>query len=217
MSTAPGDFWNRTILFSAFGSPAFFPHYWTQQFPFKTLSLLFISRISLRGIVMRIHVRAAIRVLVMGSVCFAALPQLGNSQEKVITTDELAKQADVVAVGKVTSMKSEWNSDKTRIYTRVTIGVDEYLKGGSGGSIEVLVPGGEIGRVGELYTHMPKFKKDEDVVLFAEKDKKGRYRVAGGSEGKYNVKKDERTGERIVSNRTTLETFTKEIRKAVSE
>jgi hypothetical protein len=166
---------------------------------------------------MKIHMRAAIRVLVMGSVCFAALPQLGNCQEKVITTDELAKQADVVAVGKVTSMKSEWNSDKTRIYTRVTIGVDEYLKGGSGGSIDVLVPGGEIGRVGELYTHMPKFKKDEDVVVFAEKDRQGRYRVAGGSEGKYNVKKDERTGERIVSNRKTLETLTEEIRKAVSE
>lgn len=157
---------------------------------------------------------AAVPALVMMLASSPVVSPNATAQEKMMTTDGLAKQADVVVLGKVAAMKSEWNRDKTRIYTRVTISVDEPLKGSSGSSIEVLVPGGEIGRVGELYTHMPKFKKDEDVVVFAEKDRNGRYRVVGGSEGKFKVEEDKRTGERIVSDGTPLSRFTEEVRKS---
>ena len=163
------------------------------------------------------RVGATVRILMMVILCCATLPPLGFAQEKALMLDEMTKQADVVVVGKVTTKRSEWNSDKTRIYTRVTIDVDDCLKGTSGKSIEVFVPGGEVGRVGELYTHMPKFSKDENVIVFAEKDRSGRYRVAGASGGKYSVKKDEKTGERIVSNRVPLDRFKEEIRRAESK
>ena len=163
------------------------------------------------------RVGATVCILMMVILCCATLPPLGLTQERALTVDGLARRAEVVVVGKVTAKRSEWNSDKTRIYTRVTIDVDDCLKGTSGRSIEVLVPGGEIGRVGELYTHMPRFTKDEDVIVFAEKDKNGRYRVTGASGGKYSVKEDERTGERRVSNHTSLDKFTADIRKAVAK
>ena len=119
------------------------------------------------------------------SIALALVPGVSPGQEKRMTVDELTKRADAVVVGKVTGLESEWSSDRSRIYTRVTLGVDRYLKGqGEGASITILTPGGEIGDVGEVYSHMPTFHKDENVVVFVEKDSEGRYRVAGGIQGK---------------------------------
>ena len=73
--------------------------------------------------------------------------------------------------------KSDWNQDKTRIFTKVTIQVDEYLKGNNSGKTMVInTPGGEVDGIGELYTHMPSFKDDEDVLVFAKEDKQDRWR-----------------------------------------
>ncbi len=51
------------------------------------------------------------------------------SQSKEIDTAELTNRAEVVAVGKVTSLRSEWSEGRRRIVTRATIVIDEYLKG----------------------------------------------------------------------------------------
>ena len=144
------------------------------------------------------------------------VPSLVPAQEKSRTTDELTQQADLVVVGKVAGMESGWNSDRSRIYTTVKLAVDQTLKGDAGSaSVSILVPGGEVDGVGELYSHTPQFKKNEDVVVFAEKDKQGRYRISGGHEGKVSVMKDEATGTRFLPNRMRLENFETEIRNSV--
>jgi hypothetical protein len=83
-----------------------------------------------------------------------ALPGAGAlSQSKELTTEALAGQAEVVAVGKVSSLVPQWNEDHSRIFTRVTLSVDQYIKGGSAGQpLTLLVPGGEVDGVGELYS-----------------------------------------------------------------
>ena len=137
------------------------------------------------------------------------------AQDKRMTVDDLAKNADAVVVGKVTAVHSEWSSDRSRIFTRVTIGVDEYLKGQeNGGAITLLTPGGEIGDVGEIYSHMPTFRTDEHVLVFVEKDKQGLYRVSGGNLGKFTIEKDQATGREFVAGRTLLEQFVANVRKA---
>jgi hypothetical protein len=139
-----------------------------------------------------------------------------RGQAKPMTADDLAKRADAIVVGKVTGLKSEWSSDRSRIYTRVTLGVDQYLKGKSeGGSMTILTPGGEIGDVGELYTHMPTFRSEENVIVFVEKDKQGNFRVAGGNQGKYTIEKDENTGRSFVAGRQPVEEFARAVQKAV--
>jgi hypothetical protein len=132
-----------------------------------------------------------------------------------MSTEALTKRAEIVAVGKVTAMKSEWDRNKTRIVTRVTIAVGEYLKGGAGNVMTITSPGGEVDGVGEWYSHTERFKKDEDVVVFAEKDTKGNYRVAGGQDGKISIKKDESTGVSQVSGRMSLDDFKARIKDAV--
>lgn len=137
---------------------------------------------------------------------------------KPLTTDELASRSDVIVVGKVTERKSEWNSNKSRIYTRVTLAVDQCIKGdASQKTITIKTLGGEVDGVGELYTHTPSFKPDEKVVVFAQKDKQGSLRVTGGEQGKLIVKKDEQTGTPIVMGSKTLDQFTGEVKHAVAK
>ncbi len=152
----------------------------------------------------------------MLALVLAALPEVTHGQEKALTTDELARRADVVVVGKVTAMKSEWNSDKSRIFTRVTVSVDQFIKGDGGEHfVTVTTPGGEVDGVGELYSHSVRFVNDETVVLFAVKDRQGGLRVAGGDQGKFTVKDNEQTGRPMVSDVGTLEEFVTHIRTVV--
>jgi len=132
------------------------------------------------------------------------------------STDELTRQADVVVVGKVTNIKAGWHKDKSRILTTVTIEVDETLKGTGGeGTVIIQTPGGEVDGVGELYSHTARFVKDEDVVVFAEKDKKGNLRVTGGSEGKVAIRRDASSGLRRVSEGMSLDEFKTRVKNAV--
>jgi hypothetical protein len=154
-------------------------------------------------------------VVILGGILFLPVAT-AQAQVAAKTTAQLAREADVVAVGHVSSMISEWNDTRTSIRTRVTIAVSEFVKGGEpGSSLTLYVPGGEVGTVGELYSDMPVFHRDEDVVVFAQRTPQGAFRVAGGSLGKYSVTRDAATGREVVSNRLSLNDFAAQIRAAL--
>ncbi len=135
------------------------------------------------------------------------------AQTRRMTTQELTERATVVAVGKVTEMRSEWNKDRTRIYTHVTISVDQYIKGErSQKDLTITHLGGEIGEVGELYSGTPRFRTGEEIMVFVKEDKLGKLRVAGGTQGKYTITEDRITGQKMVSEGRSLEEFHTEIR-----
>jgi hypothetical protein len=72
-------------------------------------------------------------------------------QSPQASVNALAQQADLVVVGKVVDLKAGWNSDRSRIFTTITVAVDQTLKGDPGvASASILVPGGEVDGVGEL-------------------------------------------------------------------
>lgn len=145
-----------------------------------------------------------------------SVPFTGAGQKKYISTSELTGQADVVVAGKVNALKMEWNEDKSRIQTSVTIAVDETMKGGvEGGTLTVVVPGGEVDGVGEWYSHSVRFKADEEVVVFATKDRKGTMRVTLGEKGKFLVENDVKTGTKVISNIGSLKDFTTQVRNQV--
>jgi len=137
------------------------------------------------------------------------------SQSRVLSTQELTDQSDVVAVGKVSAMKSEWNADKTRIITRVVIDVREFLKGGGADqSLTVLTPGGEVGDVGEIYSGTVRFDRDEEVVVFARKKSGLDHVVAGGNQGKVPIREDKNTGTKTVLRGTRFEDYCTQVRSA---
>ena len=145
------------------------------------------------------------------------LPSFAQSESLVIKN--LSASADVIVSGKVIQKKSSWNESQTRIYTRTTVQVEEFLKGqGNGNNVEITTPGGEVGDVGELYTHMPTFEHNEEVVVFLNKDAQtNEYKVLNGEQGKIRVQEDPATGKKVARSTLPLEDLKLQIKNFLSE
>jgi hypothetical protein len=129
---------------------------------------------------------------------------------------DLSIGADVIVTGKVIEQKAQWNTDKTMISTMVTLQVDESLKGSvSGNKITLTHPGGEVGSVGEYYSHIPKFTNDEMVLVFLKKHNDQNYRVFEGESGKFTLIEDDISGEKITSQHQKLSELKKEISRSL--
>jgi hypothetical protein len=129
----------------------------------------------------------------------------------------LSKNADVILTGKVIRQNSSWNNDRSRIYTNVVVQADEYLKGNySEKTLSLSTPGGEVGDVGELYSHMPRFNNEEEVLVFVKRDKKDKnYKVLNGEEGKLTLYRD-KNGELVTSFNKKISSLKKEIQSYIN-
>ena len=143
-----------------------------------------------------------------------ALPR-AQAQQSLMAAPAIIGQSDVIVAGHVGSLATEWTPNKERIQTRVTIAVDETMKGSAAGSLTLVVPGGEIDGVGEWYSHTATFHSNEEVVVFASKDKAGEFRVAGGDHGKLLVTRDAKSGAKMIQNFGTLAQFKNAVAAAV--
>jgi hypothetical protein len=154
---------------------------------------------------------AIVIVISFYSTSFAQLTSSG--------VENMSKNADLIITGKVVEQNSSWNENNTRIYTQATIRVEEYIKGSNNsGSIIVSYPGGEVGEVGELYSHMPRFENNEDVLVFLKKDDKNtNYKVVNGEEGKINVLTDPKTGEKITPSNVQINTLKVQIKSYIKD
>jgi hypothetical protein len=154
--------------------------------------------------------------LLAGIIPAIVSPAAALSQSKLTAPEDLAQRADVVVVGKVAEVKSEWSADRSRIYSIVTVLIDEQIKGDeSQQEVVITTLGGEIDGVGEVYSHTARFKTGEQVIVFAAKDERGKFRVVDGAEGKLNVTKDDLTGVQMVADREPLIVFTSRLKSVV--
>ena len=130
--------------------------------------------------------------------------QPNQAMQKAV--QELSDQSDLVVVGKVANINSQWNKDKSRIYTNVTVDVEEFVKGNATNrSIVVRHLGGEVGSVGELYSFAPRFKSNEEVMLFLHKNKNGEFNVTNGAKGKFRIKKNETSSMKALESGVSVE------------
>jgi hypothetical protein len=139
------------------------------------------------------------------------------SQQASLKFQKLSRDADIILTGKVTKQQSAWNQNKTRIITYTTIEAEEYLKGNTSKNFLIVNhPGGEVGDVGEIYTHMPTFKDDEKVLLFLKNDKKSDgYKVLYGEDGKIDIMKSG-SGEMVTASNIPIRMLKAQIQKYVS-
>ena len=131
----------------------------------------------------------------------------------------LSQGADMIITGQVVAQQSQWNSDNSRIYTQVTIQVDEYLKGSDNQDRIVITHlGGEVGSVGETYSHVPTFTDDENVLVFVKKSAKDEsLSVFEGEEGKLTFYQNKNTGEKVTSNNIKASELKNEIKSFVEK
>jgi len=142
------------------------------------------------------------------------LPQTNQDKIKLLT-----EQSDAIITGKVLTKKSDWNENKSRIFTIATIEVEEYLKGnGNDHQVKIYYPGGEVGEVGEQYSHMPKLNDDEEVLLFMKKDKDEKsFKILNGEDGKLTLYKDNITGEKVTAFNKKVSSLKREIKDFIEK
>ena len=115
---------------------------------------------------------------------------------------DMIDRSDLIAIGSCVDTKSAWV--ERRLVTVATISVTETLKGAEPGTITVALPGGiDANRkfpIAMTYPGAPRIAPGEEVFLFltADVDGAASYTVAGFSQGKFSIVKDQ-AGEQIVT------------------
>jgi len=97
------------------------------------------------------------------------------------TWGERADISEKILRGRVVDLKSEWNQEKTLIYTLVKIRVDEYIKGRGLNAVVLKVPGGTVEGQTHAVSDTPQFSPGNDYVVFLESSGQ----VTGGPDGVY--------------------------------
>ncbi len=120
------------------------------------------------------------------------------TQVEFVSPKQMGEECALVVRGKVAGVRSFWNGAHTKIFTETVIQVDETYKGGAVGTARVLQLGGVVDHVrvnvhGALIWH-----PGEEVLVFLDRMDGGDYRVAGFSQGKFNIERDPVTGEATI-------------------
>ncbi|RKZ14616.1 hypothetical protein DRQ53_11125 [bacterium] len=120
------------------------------------------------------------------------------TQVQYLPLQTLGTESPLVVRASVREVRSFWNDAHTRILTETTVRVSESYKGAPAGELRIVQMGGEIDGVRMTVAGALSWRQGEDVVLFLEDSLPGRYRVAGFSQGKFEVQRDPQTGEEMV-------------------
>jgi hypothetical protein len=136
-------------------------------------------------------------------VLLLSLAVLGASQASASTVvamslEQMTDHAQSIFIGRVAGIRADWNAERTRIYTYVTLSVERYLKGGSGSKMETIrLLGGQVGPYRAIVSGTPLFEVGEDVLLFVAGAGARIPTVLGLSLGKFTIV-SEAGGERIL-------------------
>ena len=129
------------------------------------------------------------------------------STQRALKLATMVEKSDFIFVGTAVQSESAWNAEHTRIYTRTTFEVEEYVKGqgtdqetDGGGAVVVETLGGVVGDVGMMVPGVPQFRQGEKNLLFISTGPRtGKHRVVGWSQGRFKIKKDPKTGREMLS------------------
>ena len=111
---------------------------------------------------------------------------------------QLADESSQIVRGKVVSVRSFWNAEKTRIFTEARIKVDQTYKGGARAEVKIVQLGGIVDHVNMRVEGALLWKPSEEVLLFLESNPAGDFQVAGFSQGKFAIERDRKTGAAFV-------------------
>lgn len=111
---------------------------------------------------------------------------------------QLGEESALVVQGRVASVRSFWNPQRTKIYTETIVAVDDTFKGRSASTVSLLQLGGEVDGVRVSVHGALNWRLGEEVLLFLEPYTGGSFHVSGFSQGKYEIERDPRTGEPFV-------------------
>jgi len=119
----------------------------------------------------------------------------GSGAVEKLTLEELTARADLIVLGTVTDLTSQWTTDHKSIYTLATLLVEELIKGESSeGEIVIMIPGGTAEGVTQSMENAASFRVSERAVVFLEQGGDTTFSVVGGFQGKYTIEDDKIAG-----------------------
>jgi len=109
-----------------------------------------------------------------------------------MSVERLTRASSHVVLGKAEASWTEWNPDRTLIYTVTRFRVERTLKGQATGSIVVKQMGGISGAYQQKVAGVRHWQPGERSVLFVHpaQSQDGRYVVTGLMQGNFTVKSD---------------------------
>ncbi len=112
-----------------------------------------------------------------------------------LSFDDLVKQADLVYLGRVANVQSQWQNSASgkAIVTNVEFAVERVFKGQPIKQTTLRFLGGTIGDVSLDVEDGPIFKVGERDVLFVRADVKAANPLVGGAQGRYRVTNNKET------------------------
>ena len=119
----------------------------------------------------------------------------GNVQASSILTRglsiaELAKRSDVIVLGTVSFIASDWNLNRTAIETRIDLKVEEIFKGRvDDGKVSFHQLGGTAGEIASSVGEAASFEEGERVAVFLLKNNRDGLQLVGSFQGKFLVQR----------------------------
>jgi uncharacterized protein (DUF779 family) len=140
------------------------------------------------------HGKLSIPLFLCAVFAFLSWQSAGATTMKILGIPDLTKASTHIVQGKIKSIKSSWNQEKTIISTDIELDVIETVKGSIGEKTIVLhMLGGKMDGRTTLVVGAPSFEVGEEDVLFLElMDKQNiverdHYRLVGLAQGKFSV------------------------------
>lgn len=129
------------------------------------------------------------------------------------TLAELAGAAELIVVGTVEEMSSQWNAEGNQIHTDVRVSVQKCVKGPwRPGQVTIRVAGGRVDDVVQSLSAGPRFEAGEEVLVFLERADEDTFRTIGGFQGKLTLSE-----QRLVDRDVPLESFLSEVGQIMRE
>lgn len=149
--------------------------------------------------------------ILLAGLLLLLLPNLSRTLMISLDMETLILKAENIIIGKVVGKECRWDKEKTTIYTYTTVSVEEdFIGDTTGKEVVIKYPGGEVGEIGLVVEDTPQFNVDEEVLLFlenlTEKGEKTEHKtVVGSFQGKFCIRKNPITGERVVISKGKLD------------
>jgi hypothetical protein len=141
--------------------------------------------------------RSALLLLAMTAMLVTAAPALATT---IVPLSEQAMIHDAVAVviGHVQRIESHWDPARRRIFTDITLAIDEVVKGElSVTEVTIRQTGGRVGRLHSWIDGSPEFDRGEKVLVFLRRNPDGTLRVGHLFQGKFSIAIDPASGEEV--------------------
>ncbi len=119
-------------------------------------------------------------------------PGVEATTVKQLSLEQMVRGSQRIILGRCVSQETYWNKTRTRILTATRFAVTDNLKGESRGVATVMTVGGTLDGLTQVVSGTPKFRENEEVLLFLEAGKGGYWILMGLSQSMFRIATDRR-------------------------